>query len=425
MRIYLTVSVICVLVLSGLLIIGNNNSANQDENNNPFTGQIFPIWYKTWGGKNSDMGSGIAIDSTYIYVCGSTSSYGVDGDALVLKYDINGNLIWNKTWSGKGFEQATSIAIDSTNVYVAGNTNYAVQYDAFILKYDFNGNLIWNREWGGDGLEYVYSIAVYGTNIYVAGKTNTYGAGGFDAFLLKYDGDGNLDWYKTWGKSGDDCAYSIAMNSMNIYLAGQTNSYGAGAYDSVILKYNMMGSLVWYKTWGGSNDDFGYGIAINNTNMYVVGETCSYGAGGDAFVLRYDLNGNLFWNQTWGGNGDDYGFNIKITSTSIYVTGKTKSNGTVTYDAFILRYDFNNSLVWDKTWGGSGEEYGLEIAVDSTNIYLVGFTSSYGAGYEDVFVLKANLDGGGGPIVTDFRFLFIPICFMVTVFIIIYSKRNK
>ncbi|MEW5759353.1 MAG: hypothetical protein AB1779_01135, partial [Candidatus Thermoplasmatota archaeon] len=157
--------------------------------------------------------------------------------------------------------------------------------------------------------------------------------------------------------------------------------------------------LLWNKTWGGYGDDFGASIAIDSSNIYVVGETESYGAGGyDSFLLKYDLNGNLIWYKTWGGSNNDMAESIAVLSSNIYVVGETKSYGVGAADAFVLKYDLNGNIFWCKTWGGGKYETAYSIAVFSSNIYVTGYTLSFGAGGEGAFILKCNLEGGGGAV---------------------------
>ncbi|MEW5759352.1 MAG: hypothetical protein AB1779_01130, partial [Candidatus Thermoplasmatota archaeon] len=193
------------------------------------------------------------------------------------------NMTWGEsTWDDRGY----SIAVDSSNIYVAGRkTNFDRGYEeVFVLKCDLNGNRIWDTTWSGRNYEGAKSIAIDSSNIYVAGYTNSYGAGLHDAFILKYDLNGKLLWNKTWGDTDQDLAESIAVESSNIYVAGETASYGEGNFDAFVLKYDLNGKLLWNKTWGGYGDDFGASIAIDSSNIYVVGETESYGAGGyDSF----------------------------------------------------------------------------------------------------------------------------------------------
>lgn len=155
---------------------------------------------------------------------------------------MSGSLLWNRTWRLSNYDVwGYSIAVDSSGVYVAGILSGAND-DAFVLKYDLNGNELWNKTWGGAMTDTAWSIAVMGSNIYVGGYTDTYDTGGLnDTVIVKYDLNGNEIWNKTWGGYGNEGAFSIAVTSSNIYATGTTNSSGAGMYDAYVLKCNLDG----------------------------------------------------------------------------------------------------------------------------------------------------------------------------------------
>jgi uncharacterized delta-60 repeat protein len=291
-----------------------------------------------------------------------------------------------KTWGGSSYDYLFAVAVDSAgNIYCAGFTWSfgAGNYDALLLKYNSSGTLQWAKTWGGSGNDFLYAVAVDSAgNIYCAGRTYSFGAGYDDALLLKYDSSGALQWAKTWGGSSNDTLYGVAVDSAgNIYCAGWTYSFGAGENDALLLKYNSSGALQWAKTWGGSNYDYLYAVAVDSSgNIYCAGYTYSFGAGGsDALLLKYNSSGTLQWATTWGGGNYDYLWEVAVDSGgNIYCAGYTDSFGAGSGDALLLKYDSSGALQWAKTWDGGSDDHLFAVAVDSTgNLYLVGDTASY------------------------------------------------
>lgn len=341
-------------------------------------------WIHTWGGSRRDYINGVSVDSNgNVYLAGRTDSFGAgDKDAFLLKYSAYGNLLWQKTWGGVGDDEANCVSVDSNgNVYVTGRTKSfgAGNWVVFLLKYSASGNLVWQKTWGGSYTDYPYSISVDSSgNVYVTGWSESFGAGGADAFLLKYSDSGNLVWQKTWGGSGRDYAHDVTVDSSgNVYLAGNTYVYGEGGYDDAfLLKYSSTGNLIWQKIWGGSGFDWAHDVSVDsNGNVYVTGSTYSFGAGeSDAFLLKYSSSGNLDWQKTWGGIFHEFAFGVNLDSSgNVYVAGATVSFGTGGYDAFLLKYSSSGNLVWQKTWGGSGSDSAQGVRVDSHgNIYIGG-----------------------------------------------------
>ena len=179
---------------------------------------------------------------------------------------------------------------------------------------------------------------------------------------------------------------------------------------NITLSGNMIvkGSLVtlpggapetyWYATLGGVENDYGRFQIARDTggNIYVIGYTGSDGAGGNDFLIaKYNSSGVIQWQRTLGGTGNDFGFGIAIDSTdNIYVAGFTDSDGEGGNDFLIAKYNSSGTIQWQRTLGGVDSDFGRGIAIDSTdNIYVVGYTDSDGAGDFDLLVAKYNAAG--------------------------------
>ncbi len=283
-----------------------------------------------------------------------------------------------------------------------------------------------------------------------------YGGGGTDAYIAKFNPDGNLLlWGTYYGGIGGDAAYGIALDvSNNIYIAGYitntTNTTTAGAYqtiygggveDAFVAKFNANGTaMLWATSYGGTGQDVAWDIALDlSNNVYIVGETQAgpnistigayqpaYGGGVfDAFVAKFDPTGSsLLWGTFYGGTGVEQGFDIAVdNSNNVYITGIATSTSNIATigayqatnqggagDAFVAKFSSTgNSIIWASYYGGGGGENSLGIAIDANNdVYITGYTSSsskiatvgayqttFGGGNNDGFVAKFNSTGTG------------------------------
>ncbi|TFF89685.1 MAG: hypothetical protein EU548_06855, partial [Promethearchaeota archaeon] len=373
-------------------------------------------------------------------------------DISLLKYSPKGILLWNKTWGGTDIEKPKELVIDSSdNIYIAGETKSfgSGSYDIFLLKYESSGILMWNRTWGGiygEVSQFPCGIVLDSSeNIYISG--NSFDITGSKSYycLLKYNDQGDLLWNRTWGFESEDWCIDIAIDdSDNIYLTGLVTPQDQFP-DSImcIIKYNSSGIEQWNRTWGYSNSQIGKLVAVDSlNNVYVAGRIAGELARTDIFLIRYDMDGRLEWNVTWGDpiqNSWEDIFDIKIDSAdNVIISGICDTYYGSGYGAlFLLKFNESGNLKWEvfTSYGGNSlasikidsydniyiignfpknghdiylakiSEEGFEIAsiswggdlydgcssliLDSkNNIYITGYTSSYGAGDNDIFLIK-------------------------------------
>jgi hypothetical protein len=232
----------------------------------------------------------------------------------------------------------------------------------------------------------------------ITGYTISFGAGGADVYVVKLDARGNLQWTKTIGGKHPDSGYSLIQTSDGGYaIAGITESFGAGGKDVYVVKLDANGNLQWTKTIGGKDFEYGYSLIQTFDGGYAIaGATYTFGAGGwDVYVVKLNANGNLQWTKTIGGKSWEAGHSLIQTSDGGYaITGKTESFGAGAVDVYVVKLDAMGNLQWTKTIGGPESEIGFSLTQTSDGGYAIaGYTSSFGAGESDVYVVKLDKNG--------------------------------
>jgi hypothetical protein len=270
-----------------------------------------------------------------------------------------------------------------------------------------------------DKLGNAYLVGNFASNIMFGTISLTNVNTGYaDIFLAKYNPNGDVIWAKSAGGYWDDIATSVALDTLgNIYVAGYFQSpfitfdttvftnANSGDKEIFLTKFNANGSVVWAKTAdGGEYNDETNSVSVDATgNIYVTGDFTSpfivFGSdtlvnaentlgSQDIFLTKYDSNGNILWTKNSGGTDNDAGYSIAVDSSDdIYLSGSFKSNtisfdtitltNAVQEDIFIVKYKSDGNVLWASSAGNSAIDVSTGIATDvSGNAYLAGYFQS-------------------------------------------------
>lgn len=218
------------------------------------------------------------------------------------------------------------------------------------------------------------------------------------SFLSFIPTSAHAQWAYTFGGTENDSISMVSQTSDGGYVvAGETNSFGPGYSNGWIIRLAGNGSVMWQKAYGSGSESI-RSIAQTTDGGYVVaGSTNSSGAvNGDVWVIKLDTGGNTAWQKRYGGTGSEFARSIRQTQDGGYiVAGQTSSFGAGWVDMWIFKLDNTGNLVWQKTYGGLDydEAYSIEQTADGGYI-VAGRTSSFGAPASHyAWVLKLDESG--------------------------------
>ena len=346
-------------------------------------------WEKGYGGNDGDyFYSVVPMSDGGFLTVGQFRSTDIEGifnkgvqDAIIVKYDKDGNVLWQKSWGGNSedYFRFLELTKDGGFIMVGGSMSddiegitYIYNGEIIIVKYDKDGNMLWQKIWGGNDNDLIESvflteddeiiIAGYSDSTDIDGITNK---GYYDAIIIKYDKDGNLVWQKSWGgSSGDTIQHMFQTEDGGFIVAGEyvsTDIEGIsnkGEADIIIIKYDKDGNMLWQKNYAGNASEYlvstesvkdgGFFLVVSTSSTNIDG-IINQGGGGN-IIVKYDKDGNMLWQKNMGGGI----FNSSISTEDggiigLYYTCSTDIEEEVCY-TIIVKYDKDGNMLWQKRY---------------------------------------------------------------------------
>jgi hypothetical protein len=392
-----------------------------------------------------DMDPGASTDSV---VCNAGSSFA----SYLGKYDSSGHFIWSHCFGPGG--GITSYIDDSGHLYIGG---YIGGVDSlsilgmdtistpgfFIAKYDSLDNLLWAKVTGSlAGGDQVLALKVdHSGNIYATGPftgtvdfdpvhpgTIVFSSSLKDAFVAKYDPNGNLIWARQINGNDGDQGVGLDLDPFgNVLVTGYTGGFGAinipfgdtggvyrtlqchGGYDGFVAKYNANGAIMWLRAIGGQGDDFGQSIVTDASgNVYASGyysgimiadsasnDTLNVWNNIGGYLVKFSASGNFIWAKSYGtDSGQSYNAEAvslaKDDTSNIYLAGSfqksvildpsgpavTQLGGTIGYgeDYYVVKLDSGGNFKWYIHNYSKRDDEPAQIILDAANnIYIGGY----------------------------------------------------
>lgn len=281
----------------GYIVMGR--SASFEEDSGLWLFKLKPdgtiMWQKYYAG--SLRGKIVSIQQTkdggYIAAGSRNSVYGVGAggeDLWVLKFDSEGRVEWEKMYGGEKWDEATSIQQAKDGGYIVAG--YLDSSNLLILKLKANGKIAWQRIYERAGKPFIIQLTP--DDGYIIAGNSYFMDKDYDVWILELNSEGDILWKKTYGGYKKDTADFIQPTSDGGYIvAGATNSFDAKGYDFWVLRLDSTGNINWQKSYGGAGNDFATSIQQTTDGGYIVaGDTDSFGAGvRDILILKLSIDG--------------------------------------------------------------------------------------------------------------------------------------
>lgn len=380
---------------------------------------------RTYGGSGIDEAISVveASDGSFM-VLGNTRSTdgditdksGNDSDFWLLKISKTGEILWSKTYGGSEDENAARITKTNDGGYllsgytssndgdVSGNNGFQ---DYWILKIDGSGTILWDKNFGFSGSDQAFkAFQTSDGGYFITGFFDVSASGGDgndvqrgvlhgvgEFWGIKLKADGTKEWRRYFGGSNNDRSYDAWETTDGGFLMTGTSESDdfdktdpKGSYDYWVVRLTTAGDLVWTKSFGGSEIDNSYASIITADGNYImVGDSrsgdqdlTSPRGNADAWLVKFDDNANMIWQKSFGGSQFDTAHSIVQRSNGDYILsghsrssdGDLQSNNGVN-DVWVFIVDTNGSLKLQKSIGGSSLDFASEAIETTDNKILV------------------------------------------------------
>ena len=311
------------------------------------------------------------------------------------------DLDWSATFGGVESEEALAVVETDNGGFVF--VGYTLSFgsgarDVFIYKTDPAGAELWRRYYGGWSDDTACDIiSSEDGGFVVTGYTHSFGEPYGDVWVFKIDDDGEILWSKSFGGNDFDAGYALVNYDDGYAIIGVTGSYGHGSLDAWLIKIDNTGEVLWDREFGGSEGDYGYDlIETLDGGLLFVGCTENQTAGGqDVWLVRTTGYGSMLWDRTFGGSGSDGGRSLCRTGDGGYaICGWTTSFGSGLQDLYLIKTDSAGQELWDHCYGGTHNDFGFSILQTcDEGLVLAGWTYSFGEGQSDIIILSCTSEG--------------------------------
>ncbi len=363
------------------------------------------LFARTYGGRSDDWAYSLSVTSDAGFVlAGYTRSFGsASADFLLVKTNFFGDPEWALTAGGPGSEYANAVIQTADGGFaLAGYTRSvgAGGSDALVLKLRQDGELEWARAIGGTGNECAFAVEQLPDGSFLlAGYTTTYGLGGSDVFLFKLTQDGELDWARTVGGPGSESVNCMARtNEAGFLLAGY--GHDGSDLDPLLVCVSPSGDLVWARSVAVAGGSY-IRSAIPWTDGFLLAGWAKGKYGDpDALVVKISEKGEIKWARTFGGPGHDWASSLTPLPDGGFGVAGCISFGH--YNFLAMRLSGSGELEWAKTFGSPGWDAASCIArAPDGRIAVAGYTSGFGIGGDDILLVELGPDGNYPGCVVD------------------------
>jgi hypothetical protein len=354
-------------------------------------------WEKSFGSGNDEEAFYAAPSPDGgIIVCGYTMSEGQGKkDIWVMKLSENGEKLWDYTYGGPGDDIAYCFTFGKFGeIILAGTTDSwgKGKLDGLIMAIDQRGRELWKQTYGGPDNDILKRIFPLTDSTWISfGETNSWGSGKTDILLLQTDSTAKLIRKKALGgKKAEKFGDVYLMPDTTYTIIGSTRSFTNGVFDVWFIRVDSFGRTKGKKNFGRLRFEYGNGIIPTPDEGYIIAGASNTESQGlfDGWALK--INRDLFeeWVMQTGQKKDEHYINVFSHKRAYMLAGNTQSYGSGGWDMWLTGLGAKGEILWNEQIGNEGHDF-INFIMQTENGYSAcGYTTSSSAGGKDFWVVK-------------------------------------
>ncbi len=320
--------------------------------------------------------------------------------AVIIKMDGDLNIQWQKKYNSTYESYFSDVKQTSDGGYIlTGIVDLSTYLSSpFVIKLDQNGDIIWQKAIYSSGGEAFNNIQQTSDGGYIICGAVIDSYNWTDAWVIKLDSNGNIQWQKAIGSSNIDEPLKIKEVTGGYMMIGGTSSYQS--LDLWLVKFDTSGNVLWQKMYAGpeyhNELDKGYNlIELSDGNFILAGTTISWEDQNSLWIIKIDPSGDIIWQKRIYPNVQHMNADIVKTSDGNYVLASTVfSEDTFSNDIWIGKMNPDGELLWQRLYGEDYDEnmHALNVTPDG-GFLLANDSNSYSEGWQDFLIMKLKDDG--------------------------------
>lgn len=351
---------------------------------------------KTYGGAGEDQAQYVLETANGYLVAGSATPLGSSQpDAYLFEIDKKGELLWQQSYGGpqKDIFMAVIPANDGGFVAIGETWSFGQgQQDLFVVKVDFGGKVVWCKTFGGSINDYARSIMPVSDGYILSGPQYSTGAGGLDAYFIRLDNQGNVKYSKTVGSSLDDQIQAVYLKNNVLYAGGGVS--GNGSFLTLDAETCNVLSITSY---GGSGTEALYRcLPTPDGNFVLADHTWSTTGGSELrqWAMKVRPDGTPIWSKVYGFPGSNFRGGVENVPNGGFILTPWDFANPSSTDGMLVRINADGNVMWANRYGGNAaDRFFKSIPTNDGGFISVGHTLSFGAGSDDIFVVKTDAAG--------------------------------